>query len=148
MPSSAPPGNGTSARPADPVPSSTLRGISLALTLAWAALIYYLSDQPGTDLPLAFPGQDKLLHLLAYGVLGFLALGTRQLSASGYRITDYWKVAAVATLYGVLDEFHQSFVPGRNADVLDVLADAGGALLGAGLLFLTVRKLGFTRRRI
>jgi VanZ family protein len=130
------------------VPSSTLRRASLALTIAWAALIYYLSDQPGLDIPSVFPLQDKLLHLLAYGVLGFLALGTQQPLASGYRVADYWKVTALAGLYGVLDEFHQSFVPGRDADIYDVLADVSGALLGAGVLFFTVRKLGFTRRKI
>ncbi|MDH3980911.1 MAG: VanZ family protein, partial [Gammaproteobacteria bacterium] len=83
-----------------------------------------------------------------YGVLGFLALGTQRLCASGFSVLSYWKITALTALYGVLDEFHQSFVPGRNADVLDVLADASGALLGAGLLFFTVRKLGFTRRKI
>jgi VanZ family protein len=130
------------------MPASGLRQASLVLTIAWAALIYYLSDQPGMDIPLAFPLQDKLMHLLAYAVLGFLALGTQRPGASGFSVPDYWKITALTALYGVLDEFHQAFVPGRNADVLDVLADASGALLGAGLLFFTVRKLGFTRRKI
>ncbi len=122
------------------MPSRALRLGSLALTLAWAALIYYLSDQPGRDLPLLFPMQDKLMHLLVFGVLGFLALGTRKPAASGYRVRDYWKVALLVALFGVLDEWHQTFVPGRNADVFDVLADAAGGLLGAGALFLVVRK--------
>ncbi|MGB5540538.1 MAG: VanZ family protein, partial [Gammaproteobacteria bacterium] len=43
-------------------------------------------------------------------------------------------------LYGVLDEIHQYFVPGRQADVLDVLADVSGGLLGAGLMFLLLRR--------
>ena len=36
-----------------------------------------------------------------------------------------------ATAYGVSDEFHQTFVPGRTADVHDVAADAIGAALAA-----------------
>jgi VanZ family protein len=38
---------------------------------------------------------------------------------------------SLASLYGATDEFHQSFVPGRSADVLDWLADTLGAALGA-----------------
>ena len=40
--------------------------------------------------------------------------------------------AALAAVYGVSDELHQSFVPGRTADGADVVADAVGAVLGAG----------------
>lgn len=36
-----------------------------------------------------------------------------------------------ALLYGLTDEYHQSLVPGREADVLDLLADTVGGLLGA-----------------
>jgi VanZ family protein len=39
----------------------------------------------------------------------------------------------VSTLYGVSDELHQLFVPGRNCDWHDVVADAAGSLLGAAL---------------
>ena len=35
--------------------------------------------------------------------------------------------------YGIIDEFHQSFVPGRYASVLDVLLNVLGALLGAAI---------------
>ena len=37
-----------------------------------------------------------------------------------------------ATVYGISDEFHQWFVPGRTADVHDVMADAIGATRGRG----------------
>jgi VanZ family protein len=36
---------------------------------------------------------------------------------------------ALATAYGVTDEYHQSFVPGRQAEAADVLKDLGGAAL-------------------
>ena len=47
-------------------------------------------------------------------------------------------VAAIilATLYGVTDEFHQLFVPGRSADPYDVLADFVGASIGSTLGWL------------
>jgi VanZ family protein len=37
----------------------------------------------------------------------------------------------LAIAYGVSDEFHQRFVPGRSSDVYDVLADAEGAAAAA-----------------
>jgi VanZ family protein len=42
---------------------------------------------------------------------------------------------------GTLDEFHQYFVPGRQSDVLDLLADAVGIALGVLAFIVIARKL-------
>jgi len=120
--------------------SHPLRRLFLALTIGWAALIYYLSDQPGIDITPLFPQQDKVLHLVAYGVLGFLAMGSCKAGGCRHRAVHYWLVVALVSVYGVLDEVHQYFVPGRHSDVLDVLADIIGGLLGAGLMFILLRR--------
>lgn len=117
-----------------------LRRLFQVLTLGWAALIYYLSHQPGITYPLLFAQQDKLMHLIAYGVLGFLAMGSCNAGRSRHRAMHYWLVVSLVGVYGVLDEIHQYFVPGRHSDVLDVLADISGGLLGAGLMFLLLRR--------
>jgi VanZ family protein len=117
-----------------------LRRLFLAMTLAWAALIYYLSDQPGIDIPPLFPHQDKVMHLFIYAVLGFLAMGSCRATRCRHRAIHYWVVVSLVGLYGVLDEFHQSFVPGRHTDALDALADICGGLLGAGLMFVLLRR--------
>jgi len=55
-------------------------------------------------------------------------------------------IAAVfAVLYGVSDEFHQSFVVGRSATIADVIADAIGATFSATCLWFVV-KLSKARR--
>ena len=118
-----------------------MRIISLICALLWAALIYYLSDQPSVDIKPMFAHQDKLLHLAAYFVLGFFTMGIMRASRTGYRASQAWLVIMLVGLYGLLDEYHQSFVPGRNASSLDFVADFAGGLLGAGLLFLLVRQL-------
>jgi hypothetical protein len=120
--------------------SHPLRRLFLAMTIGWAALIYYLSDQPGLDITPLFPQQDKVLHLAAYGVLGFLAMGSCKAGGCRHRAAHYWLVVTLVSVYGMLDEFHQYFVPGRHSDVLDVLADIIGGLLGAGLMFLLLRR--------
>lgn len=81
--------------------------------------IFYLSSRPGETVGLPAPW-DKLAHFLAYALLGFLLGLGREGQAFG-----------VAALYGLLDEFHQSFTPGREVSLLDFLADALGGALGA-----------------
>ena len=91
-----------------------------------------------------FPGQDKLFHLVVFGALGFLVMGTLQPPQNGYRQQQLWWVAVAVMLYGISDEFHQYFVPGRSVDVYDVLADALGGLLGAWTMYQLSR---MTRKR-
>jgi len=98
----------------------------------WALLIFALSSIPGA----AFPpsqvlSQDKLIHAAVYAVLGallFLALHRRWSHKTSVLVLI---AGATATLYGFTDEFHQMFVPGRFADLRDVLADGVGGFLGA-----------------
>ena len=120
----------------------TLRYISLLLALGWALIIFYLSSQPGTDQPPLFYGQDKLLHFIAFGVLGFLGMGAAKATSQGYRWWQVWLAITVVALYGVLDEFHQHFVPGRVADHYDVIADIIGGMFGVWVMYLMASKRG------
>jgi len=97
------------------------------------ALIFWLSAQPAVPVPLLFWGQDKLAHAIFFGVLGvFLAR-----SLTPPQVLVWSRVLLVTVLvvaYGISDEYHQSFVPGRDASPWDVLADATGGFLAAWLL--------------
>ncbi len=102
----------------------------------FAALLYYLSDQPSLPVP-GFFLSDKLCHFSFYAVFGFLVA-----RAYGRR---YLFVAFLgALIYGLADEFHQSFVPGRSAEAFDVVADAVGGFAG-GLFFIRVKKWRLSR---
>ena len=96
-----------------------------------AGAIYWCSDRPVPGaVALPIPQGDKLLHLVAYAVfaaLVFRALqgGEPRPAAAGVLVLG----AALATAYGVSDEFHQLRVPGREFSVLDMLADGAGATL-------------------
>ncbi|MEZ5417883.1 MAG: VanZ family protein [Vicinamibacterales bacterium] len=64
----------------------------------------------------------KLEHFVAYGVLALLTLratsgGRREAGVSWTAVAVAW---CIAVSYGISDEFHQSFVPGRTADPADV----------------------------
>ena len=123
------------------MPRGYIRSGFLLAALSWAGLIFYLSSQPSIDAPALFPGQDKLFHLIVFGMLGFLAMGTLQAAHNGYQPKQLWWVALAMMLYGISDEFHQHFVPGRSVDAYDVLADALGGLLGAWTMYYLVRVL-------
>jgi VanZ family protein len=98
-------------------------------------LIFTLSAQP--DLPRApGPWLDTLLkkvgHALAYGVLAWLyqrALRGRFRVSTSLRVVSM----SLAVAYALSDEVHQTFVPGRNGRLLDVVVDGVGAC-GAMLL--------------
>ena len=111
-----------------------LRRLSLLLALAWMGVLFYLSHQPALDAPMLFSGQDKLFHAIVYGILGFLLLGSRTPSMQGFTNTQVRGSILIASLYGISDEFHQYFVPGRNTDVWDWVADTLGAVIAVSLL--------------
>ena len=98
----------------------------------YAGILFALSAQPN-PLPFLPPElllQDKLLHGLAYTVLGALLVPGFRGAGCSARCAVLLAVV-MASAYGATDEVHQSFVPGRNADVLDWVADTLGAALGA-----------------
>ena len=88
----------------------------------WAGLIFLLSHQP--SLPqLGPPLASSIAHFVEYLVLAFLLA-----RAAGSR-----GGALGAPLYGISDELHQAFVPGRTATMEDWLFDAAGSLAGVWL---------------
>jgi len=98
-----------------------------------AALIFTLSSF--SQLPSPPSGvTDKHEHFTIYFILGLMlvrALAGGRLSGVTFRVV---LLAAVFTsLYGISDEFHQSFVPGRDSSVFDWYADTTGAVAAAVL---------------
>lgn len=109
----------------------TLRLLSFVLALAWMGTIFLLSSQPGGQIEMGPPGFDKILHMGAYALLAMLILGALPLPPGGYRFGQVLLAAVIAAGYGLTDEWHQFYVPGRSMDGWDLVADAAGALLGA-----------------
>lgn len=93
---------------------------------AYALAIFALSSQSNPfgvqRLPLF---TDKLIHAVVFGGLSFLLHMAWQRSFPGR--ASWWPVIAMTALYGLSDEIHQSFVPGRSMEAVDLLADTVGA---------------------
>lgn len=91
--------------------------------------IFYLSSRTFTDAPPLFPGADKVIHLFIYAVLGATILFAQSPETRENLPKSMLWVVLIATLYGVSDEFHQSFIPGRQPDIFDIIADSCGAVI-------------------
>jgi VanZ family protein len=91
------------------------------------AAIFVVSSLP--DAPLPSNMSDKSGHVLAYAGLGLTVV---RAVAGGLPRPITLRLAllsiAITTGYGATDEIHQSFVPGRTADVGDLYADGAGAV--------------------
>lgn len=96
----------------------------LVLSLVLAAVYLWVGTRPRLPHALGF-FPDWLGHGLAYGVLAWVL--RRGMNA-------FVPAAIGATGHGILLEWLQKSVPGRSAEVTDVLADALGAILGAWLV--------------
>ncbi len=98
------------------------------ITVGYMSAIFCLSSQNFhvPDLP---TNSDKFIHACIYSPLAFLLY--LSLSKSGIRKYLFAGAFLLAGIYGITDEFHQSFVPGRNASIGDAVADLTGAFLGS-----------------
>ena len=112
------------------------------LAVGWAGLLFWESSRanPFPFLPESILSHDKLLHLGAYGVLGALVAAALAARLGAPRAIAL--AAVIAAAYGATDEWHQAYVPGRDADPADWGADAVGAIAGASAAALALRRLG------
>lgn len=137
--------------------------ISVMLVIGWMALIFYLSSQPASQsnelsnrvtevivetiekvAPEIASNWDlkelnhfirKNAHFFSYFVLGVLVMNA--LYQKGYR--KFALSLIICILYSISDEIHQTFVPGRGGNIIDVIIDSSGSLIGIGL-YLKVRR--------
>lgn len=120
--------------------------------VGWMGVLFVLSSIPGTRLlpdgtvgalfAWLPPAAQNLMHLPAFGVLAFLCC--RALATGRGLFTAPGALAAwlLSVSYGVLDEWHQSWVVGRYSTLGDLLLDATGAALGLAVYAQLARRAG------
>ena len=103
------------------------------ITIGYMLLITLLSHVPQEDFPkLDLDGIDHHFHFAEYSILGFLLFRS---IASDELLTfhPFYGSLLIGISFAILDEFHQSFVPGRHMSSIDILFDSLGILFGAFL---------------
>lgn len=109
----------------------------------WMGGIFYLSHQTAPLGATASNLESTVAHVALYAGLAFLFQWALTGGAVGRWPAVGWALIAFAltVLYGVSDEAHQAFVPGRTPSLMDIGLDAAGATLGVGLALLTAALL-------
>ena len=133
--------------------------------LVWMALIWSMSSDPGSAdnsagpfawimtvlFPWATPAQIELAHLavrklghmIEYAILAVLWFRTLYTGRRLPFTSSALAALAISVAWAIADEFHQSFVPSRNASAFDVIFDSTGASLA--LLAHRLRNTPFSK---
>jgi VanZ family protein len=98
-----------------------IRGGCIAAAFFMAVTLFVGAEQVGKAH--LFPASwDKVAHFVYYGTMAILlahGLGRRWL----------WIPLVMVPAVGALDEWHQMYVPGRDASFFDWMADAAGTMM-------------------
>jgi VanZ family protein len=116
------------------------------LPIIWAILLFISSSIPNfTTESFSIKLSDKIWHFIAYMPLGFLMHYAMEQKPGPFVSAPASWSALFGILYGIFDEFHQYFVPGRFLDGFDLVANTLGVLFGIWL-FLIFRKLNLGQK--
>ena len=100
--------------------------------VVYCLLIFLQSSYPSLEQTPDLPFMDKILHGGGYALLGFLFYrALRTLRIGGRTFLLVFISSILSTLYGLSDEIHQHFVIYRDADLMDVVADMLGSVIGS-----------------
>jgi len=102
------------------------------LAILYAAAIFVASAVPGRMLPAGSLWTfDKVFHFMEYAGLAMLV---------AWAWGRTWPAVLASGLYGVLDELHQRFTPGRLSSGWDAVADLAGALAGGAVIWMILKR--------
>lgn len=113
------------------------------LILYWI-LLAIATSIPTQNFPKFLTASDKVEHLLAYFGLALLFSLTLHFQQKNKFLSKNFYFAAIIIIssYGLIDEFHQYFIPGRFFDMLDWLANFTGTLIGSSVTYFFIKKNG------
>ena len=109
--------------------------IPWTVTLTYIILITILSHQPADDISEVSPNiknVDKLFHFIEFSILGFLIFGSLSLNSKKFDQILSLSIK-IGILFSCLDEYHQSFVDGRDSSLADLIFDILGVFFGTFL---------------
>jgi VanZ family protein len=104
--------------------------------IIWMGLIFYLSARSRPLEQAPFPALSYVAHFCEYAVLAFLFFWA-QLARGSWKGKLRLSLAisfVLSAFFAASDEYHQSFVPGRDASLLDFAADAVGAAVALAVI--------------
>ena len=122
--------------------TKNVSGIGWSITaIFWMSLIFYLSSLSGQEVSQPFQLKPAPLigHVILFsGLAAFLQLAIR---GWNFEINLRWVIAVsmFSSLFGISDEYHQSFVTGRHASIADASIDSISATVTSSLMWIAGR---------
>ena len=114
------------------------RAVPAVLCMAIIFKISSMTNEQLEDFPHVW---DKLAHFCEYATLaGCYAMLWTRTEWSKRQWLRVLVVGVLALVYGCTDEFHQSFVEGRDSSALDLVADLTGGLMG-GVVYAVITRI-------
>lgn len=109
--------------------------LNYLLIFIWCATIFWFSSRPQIKTVDSFAVDfflKKTAHFIEYAILGILS----------YRATRSIRISILfSILYAASDEFHQSFIPGREPSIRDVIIDSVGVIAGVAICSKLFQKI-------
>jgi len=117
--------------------------VYVPLIVYWI-MLFVATTLPVSNLP-SVAISDKIKHFCAFLGLSVLLSLTLIYQNKILLFKKYFIITAfiISSLYGLLDEIHQSFIPGRNSEFLDWFADSVGAAIGALTIAYLIKKFKY-----
>jgi len=112
--------------------------------IAYWIMLFIATTLPVSNLP-SVAISDKIKHFGAFLGLSVLLSLTLIYQNKILLFKKYFIITAfiISSIYGLLDEIHQSFIPGRNSEFLDWFADSIGAAIGALIIAYLIKKFKY-----
>jgi VanZ family protein len=111
-------------------------------TISYMAFIWVLSSFalsiPAIEI---VPFKDKGVHFIEYGILGTLSSFAFYQTFPTKRVRALVFAILLTIIWGILDEVHQYFVPGRISETWDALADSLGGICAVAIFFFVISRL-------
>ncbi len=108
-------------------------------TVLWMGVIFFLSTLPESATPGRGILPDKVCHAGEYFILAFLILFALQRTTQARFSASFWITLAWGAVYGLSDEIHQLYVPTRQFEVGDLIADVCGVMVLFFILWVLQR---------
>ena len=105
----------------------------------WMGVIFFMSTLPSSATPGRDIVPDKVAHAGEYFILAFLIFFALQRTTRVRFSNSFWITFAWVVVYGLSDEIHQLYVPTRQFDVGDLIADVGGVVVLFFILWVLQR---------
>ena len=115
--------------------------VYLPLFVYWIAL-FVATTLPGDKLPM-IGISDKIEHFVSYFILAFYLNFTLHFQHKFKKLAESSSLYTIliVAIYGMVDELHQLFIPGRFCDILDWTADILGGLAGLMIVYIIIRSI-------